>query len=50
MKSAELIPLGDSSSRHMYNRHYWGNFEEIDAGKIVGWIFSEEDKGKRMKA
>ena len=50
IKHAEGIPLVDSSSRHMYNRHYWNNFEEIDPGRLVGWIFSEEDKGKRMKA
>jgi hypothetical protein len=50
IRDAERIPLGDTSSRYMYNRHYWGNFEEIDPGKLVGWIFSEEEKGKRMKA
>jgi hypothetical protein len=34
----------------MRNSAYWDNFKEIDPGKIVGWIFSEEEHGKRMKA
>lgn len=50
IEKAKDIPPDDSSSRHMYTPRYWGNFEEIDAGKLVGWIFSEEEKGKRMKA
>ena len=29
---------------------FWNNFELIEPGKLVGWIFSEEEKGKRMKA
>ncbi len=44
------IPDGESSSRHMHTREYWKNFEEIDEGKIVGWIFSYEERGMRMKA
>jgi hypothetical protein len=44
------ISEGDSSSRHLRNSVYWDSFKEIDPGKIVGWIFTEEEKGKRMKA
>jgi hypothetical protein len=44
------IPPGETSSRQMRNSAYWDNFKEIDPGKIVGWIFSEEEHGKRMKA
>jgi hypothetical protein len=44
------IPDQDTSSRHMRNKAYWSNFKEIDPGRLVGWIFSEEEKGKRMKA
>ncbi|HTY38047.1 MAG TPA: short-chain dehydrogenase [Bacteroidota bacterium] len=43
-------PEGDTSSRHMRSAAYWESFKEIDPGKLVGWIFSEEEKGKRMKA
>ncbi|MHB1051156.1 MAG: polysaccharide biosynthesis protein [Bacteroidota bacterium] len=41
---------GDTSSRHFRTMEYWGNFNDIDEGKIVGWIFTEEEKGKRMKS
>ncbi len=43
------IPLDDSSSRYLRTKEYWKNFEEIDPGKLAGWIFSEEERGKRMK-
>jgi len=49
-KDAEESGTKDTSSRHFRTRLYWENFEEIDPGKIAGWIFSEEEKGKRMKA
>lgn len=48
--AAEEIPPGDSSSRFQRTRAYWNDFEMIEPGKLVGWIFSEEEKGKRMKA
>jgi hypothetical protein len=44
------IPAGDTSSRSMRTAAYWDNFEKIEPGKLVGWIFSEEEHGKRMKA
>jgi hypothetical protein len=46
----EKLPAGETSSRTMYNREYWDNFMEIDPGKICGWIFTFEEKGRRMKA
>jgi hypothetical protein len=46
----EGLPKEETSSRTMYNREYWKNFSEIDPGKICGWIFTYEEKGKRMKA
>ncbi len=46
----EGIPEGESSSRLMHNREYWENLAVIDPGKICGWIFTYEEKGKRMKA
>jgi hypothetical protein len=50
LNEVKAIPEGDTSSRQMRNTAYWDNFREIDPGKIVGWIFSEEEHGKRMKA
>jgi NAD(P)-dependent dehydrogenase (short-subunit alcohol dehydrogenase family) len=49
-KQAGEIPKNDTSSRHMRNKAYWTDFKAIDPGKLVGWIFSEEEQGKRMKA
>ena len=49
-KMVEELPEGETSSRTMYTRDYWSNLSEIDPGKICGWIFSYEEKGKRMKA
>jgi hypothetical protein len=44
------IPTDDTSSRYLRNREYWDQFEEINPGKVVGWIFTDEEKGLRMKA
>jgi hypothetical protein len=49
-KSIGTIPHGDTSSRYQRTKQYWNNFGRIEPGKLVGWIFSEEEKGKRMKA
>lgn len=46
----ELYIAGDTSSRNFRTMEYWANFDDIDAGKIVGWVFTEEEKGKRMKS
>ena len=50
MNDVKEIPVLESSSRNFRNKAYWNEFHEIDPGKLVGWIFSEEEKGKRMKA
>ena len=50
MKMTAPIPAGDTSSRFIYTKDYWNNFETIEPGRIVGWIFSYEEKGLRMKA
>ncbi len=46
----ENLPDHETSSRTMYNREYWKNLTEIDPGKICGWLFTFEEKGRRMKA
>ncbi|MBI5022064.1 MAG: short-chain dehydrogenase [Ignavibacteriales bacterium] len=50
LKRVKDIPETDSSSRFLNTKKYWDNFEEIDPGKLAGWIFSYEEKGMRMKA
>ncbi|HTX18994.1 MAG TPA: polysaccharide biosynthesis protein [Bacteroidota bacterium] len=50
METAEQLSAAETSSRYLRNNEYWKNFTDIDPGKIVGWIFTEEEKGKRMKA
>lgn len=47
---AESIKIDDTSSMHVRTKKYWNNFEKIDIGKVVGWIFIKEEKGERMKA
>lgn len=46
----ESIPEGDTSSRFERDRSYWLKDEELNIGKVVGWIFSNEEHGRRMKA
>jgi hypothetical protein len=50
VSTVEALPEVETSSRTMHNREYWQNFSDIDPGKIAGWIFTYEEKGKRMKA
>lgn len=49
MEHSNTFPKVDTSSRYNYTNEYWDNFENIDEGKIVGWIFEFEDKGWRFK-
>jgi hypothetical protein len=44
------IPPEETSSRVLNSREYWKDLDEIEPGKICGWLFSGEEKGKRMKA
>lgn len=50
INDAESLPETDTSSMYVRNKKYWNNFNTIDIGKIVGWIFIKEEKGERMKA
>lgn len=50
ISQAESINSIDTSSMHVRTKKYWNNFETIDIGKVVGWIFIKEEKGERMKA
>ena len=48
-KQAELHSDSSYSSRFIFNREYWDNFEDINIGKIVGWLFIHEEDGLRAK-
>ncbi len=50
IKEVEGVPPDETSSRTMHTRDYWNNLSEIDPGKVCGWLFTYEEKGKRMKA
>ncbi|MFA3782694.1 short-chain dehydrogenase [Melioribacteraceae bacterium 4301-Me] len=50
INEAESIPPNDTSSMYVRTKKYWNNFETIDIGKVVGWVFIKEEKGERMKA
>lgn len=45
----ESIPEDDTSSRFERDRNYWLEDNQINIGKVVGWIFSNEEHGLRMK-
>ena len=46
----ESIPEDETSSRFEHDKRYWCEDDKIDIGKVVGWIFSDEEKGLRMKS
>ncbi len=50
ISDVESIPSNDTSSMHVRNKKYWNNFDTIDIGKVVGWLFIDEERGERMKA
>ncbi|MCX8057630.1 MAG: short-chain dehydrogenase [Ignavibacteria bacterium] len=50
IEETEKIPQDDTSSRFVRNREFWNNYEEIDIGKVVGWLFIYEESGERMKS
>ncbi|MDQ1267280.1 MAG: Short-chain dehydrogenase, partial [Bacteroidota bacterium] len=43
------VASDDTSSRYTYTTNYWDNFETINEGKIIGWVFEHKDKGWRFK-
>ena len=49
MEQANSIVGEPTGSRYYYTESHWGNFDEFDEGKIVGWVFEYEDKGWRFK-
>lgn len=48
-QQAEVVGVDETGSRYTYTRDYWDDFEDINEGKIVGWVFEFEDEGWRFK-
>ncbi|MFA7361227.1 MAG: short-chain dehydrogenase [Candidatus Kapaibacterium sp.] len=49
MKTTDKNYDSTFSSREIFHHNYWHNFDEVNIGKIVGWIFINEEQGLRMK-
>jgi hypothetical protein len=45
----DSIPPDDTSSEFDRDREYWTESEQIEPGKVVGWLFLAEEHGLRMK-
>ena len=45
----DAIPPEDTSSQYDRDREYWTQSNEIEPGKIIGWLFLSEEAGVRMK-
>jgi len=50
MKDIDSINPVDSSSQFQWNGDYWFEDDDLEVGKVVAWIFVNEDKGLRMKS
>lgn len=50
ISQAESIPANDTSSTYVFTKDFWNNFQTIDIGKVVGWLFITEEKGERIKS
>lgn len=48
-KEVSAIPFNDTSSRYDRDHEFWFGDGEINVGRVAGWIFISEDKGRRMK-
>lgn len=49
MKQAMEMTNTSKSSRYIFDEEYWDHFRNINIGKIVSWIFINEEKGLRYK-
>jgi hypothetical protein len=50
VEEAGRVPTQDTSSRFHRDRHWWHVGSPIDEGRLVGWLFIDEDQGLRMKS
>lgn len=45
----ESIPEQDTSSKYIRTKNYWTKDENINVGKLVGWVLTVEEESQRMK-
>lgn len=45
----EAIPPDDTSSRYVRTPQFWGLDQELQPGKVVSWVLTEEEHGGRAK-
>ena len=48
-QEVQSLPVGDTSSRYLRDRHFWNEAQGIQPGKTVAWILSSEEGGWRWK-
>jgi hypothetical protein len=48
-EEVQALPEGDTSSRHLRDRHFWNSAQGIQPGKTVAWVLSSEEGGWRWK-
>ena len=48
-EEVDAIPKDDTSSKYDRDREYWYETNELQPGKIIGWLFLQEEQGSRMK-
>jgi hypothetical protein len=48
-EEVQSLPEGDTSSRHLRDRHFWNEGQGIQPGKTVAWVLSSEEGGWRWK-
>lgn len=49
LAEAGAIPAGETSSRFHRDLEWWHVERPLDEGRVVGWLFIQEEKGSRMK-
>jgi len=45
----ESLPKHDTSSQYVHGTQYWNLDQPLNIGKVVAWIFMNEDQGIRFK-
>lgn len=45
----ESLPKQDTSSQYVHGSQYWNLDQPLNIGKVVAWIFMNEDQGIRFK-
>ena len=49
LSHAKSVAANDTSSHSLRDMSFWHTDKPLNEGEIVGWLFIEEDEGRRMK-